>query len=311
MIHKAGKLGDDGIQFCDLCGFVLTDYRGAMVPIGDPPLCGWAEGAFVDVTDGAPVAMRVTTELPTCVVTRISPGDVGVIQGKQGAFHVFHHRQRAARSYLEVCQRTRGVVTPLPSMTPEEVVALGHELHNGRCINCGANTSGGFRKGCTCIGCQPCRGQNALTRATVQTSAPSDVGQDVEDDDGWNWRRYGSPTCSSIQPLSNTVAASLRRQRQSSACGAVFGTRPPRRSGGTLLAAYRYAINPMVDNVASTTLMAMEELSKRPNLWTVLVAVVPSRFHSSGRDGPHMLITEVTIFVDETKQPEGRPHEPD
>lgn len=41
--HVAGPM-EGQVQYCVICGTVLTDYRGAMVPIGQPPLRGWEEG---------------------------------------------------------------------------------------------------------------------------------------------------------------------------------------------------------------------------------------------------------------------------
>lgn len=66
-IHQAGRyLDTQGLQYCDRCGEVLTDYRGAMIPVGDPPLAGWATGAFVEITEGNPRQFVVTTHPPTC-----------------------------------------------------------------------------------------------------------------------------------------------------------------------------------------------------------------------------------------------------
>lgn len=65
MIHEAGPLVD-GIQECVRCGYVLTDYRHAMVPEGDPVPTGWAEGAFIEVSAGNPRYSSTTDEAPTC-----------------------------------------------------------------------------------------------------------------------------------------------------------------------------------------------------------------------------------------------------
>jgi hypothetical protein len=66
MVHVAGPLQADGLQLCRRCGFVLTDYRGAMVPEGQPPLGGWADGAHVKVLDGWPRYSGVTDDEVTC-----------------------------------------------------------------------------------------------------------------------------------------------------------------------------------------------------------------------------------------------------
>ncbi len=64
-IHEAGPL-DGGVQVCRRCGGILSDYRGAMIPIGDPPLTGWAIGAFVEVQGERPRSSWVTEAAPTC-----------------------------------------------------------------------------------------------------------------------------------------------------------------------------------------------------------------------------------------------------
>jgi len=64
-IHEAGPL-ENAVQLCRRCGAVLSDYRGAMIPIGDPPLVGWAIGAHVEISDGNPRSSWVTAAAPTC-----------------------------------------------------------------------------------------------------------------------------------------------------------------------------------------------------------------------------------------------------
>lgn len=66
MIHLAGPLDDTGVQRCERCGYVLTDYRGAMVPTGSPPLRGWDEGAHVEVITGNPKYSGLTDDRPNC-----------------------------------------------------------------------------------------------------------------------------------------------------------------------------------------------------------------------------------------------------
>lgn len=65
-IHQAGMLDHQGLQLCTRCGLVLTDYRGAMVPEGQPPLQGWAPGASIEVFPGNPTQLVVVYELPDC-----------------------------------------------------------------------------------------------------------------------------------------------------------------------------------------------------------------------------------------------------
>jgi hypothetical protein len=65
MIHVAGPL-IDGVQVCTRCECILTDYRGAMVEAGSPPLFGWAEGAHVEVVEGWPRSSSVTDAPPDC-----------------------------------------------------------------------------------------------------------------------------------------------------------------------------------------------------------------------------------------------------
>jgi hypothetical protein len=64
-IHEAGPL-EHAVQLCRRCGAVLSDYRGAMIPIGDPPLVGWAIGAHVEVDGDNPRSSWVTEAAPTC-----------------------------------------------------------------------------------------------------------------------------------------------------------------------------------------------------------------------------------------------------
>lgn len=65
IIHHAGALVD-GLQRCTRCGYVLSDYRHAMVPDGDPPLVGWQVGASVEVEAGNPRFSSVTDNPPNC-----------------------------------------------------------------------------------------------------------------------------------------------------------------------------------------------------------------------------------------------------
>ena len=65
MIHIAGPLVCDQ-QLCTRCGLVLSDYRNAMWPIGQPAPAGWAEGAHVEVIDGNPRQFLVTDDAADC-----------------------------------------------------------------------------------------------------------------------------------------------------------------------------------------------------------------------------------------------------
>jgi hypothetical protein len=66
MIHVAGPMTHEGLQRCTRCGEILTDYRHAMIPDGDPPLVGWAEDACIEVLTGNPRFSGVTTDPPDC-----------------------------------------------------------------------------------------------------------------------------------------------------------------------------------------------------------------------------------------------------
>ena len=44
--HIVGEMDESGMQMCVICGKVITDYRGAMTPIGSPPLKGFDAGAI-------------------------------------------------------------------------------------------------------------------------------------------------------------------------------------------------------------------------------------------------------------------------
>jgi len=68
MIHQAGEM-TRGLQLCERCGEVLTDYRNAMVPVGTPPLRGWAVGASIEVITGNPRYSGVTDATPDCQST--------------------------------------------------------------------------------------------------------------------------------------------------------------------------------------------------------------------------------------------------
>jgi len=65
MIHVAGDY-EDGVQRCDRCGVILTDHRGAMVPVGSGPLGAWEPGAHVEVITGNPKYSGLTDEQPNC-----------------------------------------------------------------------------------------------------------------------------------------------------------------------------------------------------------------------------------------------------
>lgn len=59
-------MSKDGIQLCTRCDAILTDYRNAMVPEGDPPLRGWEEGASIEVIEGNPRAFFTVDDEPDC-----------------------------------------------------------------------------------------------------------------------------------------------------------------------------------------------------------------------------------------------------
>jgi hypothetical protein len=64
-VHEAGPL-EGALQLCRRCGGILSDYRNAMIPSGDPPLVGWAIGARVEVDGDNPRSSWVTEAAPTC-----------------------------------------------------------------------------------------------------------------------------------------------------------------------------------------------------------------------------------------------------
>lgn len=68
MIHHAGPL-QNGLQCCMRCGEILSDYRHAMIPVGDPLPTGWAVGAFVegdDMPKGYARSWWLTEAPPNC-----------------------------------------------------------------------------------------------------------------------------------------------------------------------------------------------------------------------------------------------------
>lgn len=66
MIHEAGRMTVDGVQRCVRCSEILTDYRGSMVPAGTPPLGGFADGAYVEVSGRNPRFSDVVDAIPDC-----------------------------------------------------------------------------------------------------------------------------------------------------------------------------------------------------------------------------------------------------
>jgi len=69
MIHRAGPLVD-GVQRCTRCGYILSDYRNAAWPEGQPPPTGFEVGKAIDVEPGNPRWSSVTDDAPTCVEAR-------------------------------------------------------------------------------------------------------------------------------------------------------------------------------------------------------------------------------------------------
>ena len=66
MIHVADEFNDEGVQRCERCGEILTDFRNVMVPTGTPPLQGWKVGAHVEVITGNPRYSGLTYEAADC-----------------------------------------------------------------------------------------------------------------------------------------------------------------------------------------------------------------------------------------------------
>jgi hypothetical protein len=64
-IHVAGPM-IEFVQRCARCGEVLSDYRNAMYPEGDPPPRGWAAGAHIEIERGFPTFSTVVDDAPTC-----------------------------------------------------------------------------------------------------------------------------------------------------------------------------------------------------------------------------------------------------
>lgn len=66
IIHQAGLMLDN-LQLCVRCGYVLSDYRNAAWPIGQPAPTGWPPGAHVEVEDRYnPKYSGLTEAHPTC-----------------------------------------------------------------------------------------------------------------------------------------------------------------------------------------------------------------------------------------------------
>ncbi len=68
IVHVAAPMDPTGVQVCERCGIILTDYRGTMTPEEDAhkPLGGWATGAHVEVWEGNPRALYTVDDPPTC-----------------------------------------------------------------------------------------------------------------------------------------------------------------------------------------------------------------------------------------------------
>lgn len=66
MIHVAGILDLEGVQRCERCGEILTDYRNSMVVFGSPALQGWENGAHVEVITGNPRYSGLTDDDVDC-----------------------------------------------------------------------------------------------------------------------------------------------------------------------------------------------------------------------------------------------------
>jgi len=69
MIHIAGKY-ENGLQYCTRCNIILTDYRNAMIPVGQESLAGWEEGSYIEVFKGNPTYSGITREIPDCVTVQ-------------------------------------------------------------------------------------------------------------------------------------------------------------------------------------------------------------------------------------------------
>lgn len=65
MVHIAGPYFA-GVQRCTRCQYLLTDNRGAMVPVGQPGPGAWEEGARVEVLTGWPKFSQLTDAPPDC-----------------------------------------------------------------------------------------------------------------------------------------------------------------------------------------------------------------------------------------------------
>lgn len=71
--HISGEM-TDGVQKCVVCGHILSDYRGTMVPAGTPPLRGWNPGpVYVNDNDASPSGLKITSS-----TTILGPGEMAV-----------------------------------------------------------------------------------------------------------------------------------------------------------------------------------------------------------------------------------------
>lgn len=57
LIHIAGPMSEEGVQYCSRCGEMLVDYRGAMVMNGSSPLTGYREGVYIGTSQSCSVVL--------------------------------------------------------------------------------------------------------------------------------------------------------------------------------------------------------------------------------------------------------------
>lgn len=70
--HIAGEMNSEGLQMCVICGEILTDYRGAMVPKGSAPLTGFPSGDIY-VSKGSPTISQTSNPSPEYKVENCKP----------------------------------------------------------------------------------------------------------------------------------------------------------------------------------------------------------------------------------------------
>jgi len=60
--HKAGQMGEDGLQVCAICGYGLCDFRNSVSSGGFHK--GWEYGQYIFVTGSNPITFSIVPIIP-------------------------------------------------------------------------------------------------------------------------------------------------------------------------------------------------------------------------------------------------------